>query len=135
MSQGILYKYLDFNGAKASLENLTIKYSIVDNVNDPMEYKVSRVENITPEFLKAYFEAISKILQGKFNITDETLVEICNKLNGKSKKQQIEDIYNFLKKSFTFCSLTKNNAIMPMWYHYAEKYEGIVIGYPEKFFQ
>ncbi len=37
-------------------------------------------------------------------------------------------VNNFLAK-ITFLSLSSSNNIMSMWYHYADKYKGIVIGY------
>ncbi len=134
MSQGILYKYLNFNGAKASLENLTIKYSFADEVNDPMEFKISGIDETTPQFLKSYFDALGKLVNGKFIISDIDLKRICDRANEKDKQSLMNEIYNYLRQNFTFCSFSKSNSIMPMWYHYAEKYEGIVIGYPKKLF-
>lgn len=128
MKNKIYYKYLDLEGAIKSLLNLTLKYSSPQYVNDPTEcfisgfYKISESEK--PKAI-SYFSKKRGYRDGGYRFEDDI---------NDNYAEYLAEIRKQLTTSFRFLSLSHSNNILSMWYHYADKYKGIVIGYDEDAF-
>ena len=130
MGNKILYKYLSFEGGTKSLTNLTLKYSSPKYVNDPTEFFVSDFYDISeseiPKAIQYYRKKYGYQYTG-FTISDD--------INSKEKLQEeLSSIHEMLAKYFYFFSLSHLNDSLSMWYHYSDKFKGIVIGYDAEAF-
>ena len=130
MGNKILYKYLNFEGGIKSLTNLTLKYSSPKSVNDPTEFFVSDFYDISelekPKIIQ-YFRKKYGYQYTGFTFSED--------INSKENiQEELSSFHKILAKNFYFLSLTHLNNSLSMWYHYADKFKGIIIGYDAEAF-
>ena len=130
MGNKIYYKYLDIEGGKKSLSNLTLKYSSPKSVNDPTEFYVSGFHDIT----ESEKPRIINYWRRKYGY-EYTGFTFSDNINSKDNlKEELLAINEKISKYYYFLSLSRLNNSLSMWYHYANKHTGIVIGYAEESF-
>ena len=95
MKQGLLYKYLDANGAKMMLANHNLQFTNAAKFNDPFDCHPSLIdfENIPPESCMGWDAETIKMLQ--------------------SNRHQR------LRERAWVCSLSKVNDSLLMWSYYS----------------
>lgn len=151
------YKYLDMNGARATLTNATIKFSIPSEFNDPFDLNVRNfpgfdIEEQLNDGRAAAIDFLRNDPQGYAiwcGIDPEAAITSSNMLS-KMSQTQLEEVYHaadtelmymrenlryeheaLLKRyetSAIFCASLINDSIL-MWGHYAGKHTGVVLGF------
>lgn len=121
-----LYKYVSIETAEKILSNNTLKFSTVDELNDPHELAIPSLNIRITDKLKKQIsnEIITKYGNQNSNI-EEHLLSISNDQYYKSLYSELEA----LRKSIGILCLSKENSNTLMWTHYADNHKGICLGF------
>jgi len=104
------YKYLSSQDAKKILETMNIGFSKVDSFNDPFEISY-----------KTLFEASLEDVDERLKDRIANRISVHDRENRIFKREIIDSFY-------VFCGSREWNNLL-MWAHYADKYNGIVLGF------
>ena len=116
-----LFKYLNIEGACASLQNLTLRFKAPNQFNDPFEFSVGGIEEATDDQIKLFYQ--------QEEIPEDTPTEKFNdffKNEGNAILAKQAEVLNACIR--VTCFSTKILNIL-MWSHYAEDHKGIAIEY------
>lgn len=157
-SAPILYKYLDLDGARKTLQNRSVKFSRPSAFNDPFDIQIHDVHGLdTVDFLigikdefievlasSAYaptssnprLHIIHQLLQHqpelKEGLQSELSADDITEHEVEQAKERHQEITRELRKHLdsegVFCASIRND-IIPMWSHYAEHHKGAVFGF------
>ena len=111
----LVYKYIDFEGGKALIQNSTFKFSKPNEFNDPFDFYDELID-----FAKHIAEAPSS-----YTRRDRRKVE---KASMKSKVSTLKQNWKQLKNDYGITCFSKTYKEILMWSHYSDKYKGICIG-------
>lgn len=148
----VVYKYLPIKGGISSLRDMTIKFSRVEEFNDPFELMVGGIdENDMVRIAEEAFESYSnesswKEFCGRFpylemdNIRREALIfgfpldfhRFFHIAFAKARNALIESIPKRANRDMGIACFSDRFDSILMWSHYAELHKGIVIGYKTK---
>lgn len=116
-----LYKYLKIDSEFPTIDKLlTFKLSSPSQMNDPFEFLIGKIENITKEqaeYLRKKGYRLKKTVQGINQYFDDEHDSIL--------KKQYECLNNHIRIT---CFSTDNSNIL-MWSHYTNNHKGFVIEY------
>ncbi len=150
----VLYKYLPFGSAKSMLENLSLKFAVRNELNDPFETMPGGYLPLSPEdkskfknycitnpdrmqTIKDYFseiginintpEELHQAITSPQNIPtiDYLTEEIYKKLIHRNDWSHFEKL---ISENYGILCLSESYNNILMWSHYADKHQGIVIG-------
>ena len=123
-----LYKYLAYNdGAKALIENGTLKYSHASEFNDPFDCVVSYNIEDSLDYCRSRKDII-KAMGDKRGYSPSELIENTPKLL-KNIETSLEngDFHRDLVSQIGICCLSSVSDSILMWSHYADHHKGIVV--------
>ncbi len=141
-----LYHYTSQDSAIKILEELTLKITPPNKLNDPFEILPSAYKNFTEEKItESYKEAYQIVikdkykeeLQGNFQGTIENFIHEYD-LGEEEKIEDLKDLIasrdftkfqNNFSEVYGLISFSKNENNILMWSHYADQHQGIVIGF------
>lgn len=123
-----LYKYLAYDdGAKALLENGTLKYSHFSEFNDPFDCVVSYDVDDSLEYYKSRKDLI-KAVGDKLGYSPSERIQKKPFLLKNIEKSIVNgDFHKDLLSPIGICCLSKVSDSILMWSHYADHHKGIVI--------
>lgn len=123
-----LYKYLAYdNGAKALINDGTLKYSHFSEFNDPFDCVVSYDIEDSLEYYKSRKDLI-KALGDKLNYSPSERIQKKRQLLKNVEKSFVNgDFQRDLLNPIGICCLSKVSDSILMWSHYANHHKGIVV--------
>lgn len=139
-----LYHYTSEDSAIKILENLTLKITPPNKLNDPFEILPSSYKNVTQENVTEYYNKLAKrefekiyeeALQDGFRGTIQEFLEnfdeqkIIEDLAETIPNRDFTKLKNVFSEIFGVVSFSQNNNNILMWSHYADQHQGIVIGF------
>lgn len=123
-----LYKYLGYDdGAKALLENGTLKYSHFSEFNDPFDCVVSYDIDDSIEYFKSRKDLI-KAVGDKLNLSpSERVPKRPQLLKNVENSLRNGDFHRSLMDPIGICCLSLVPDSILMWSHYSNHHKGIVV--------
>jgi hypothetical protein len=123
-----LYKYLAYDdGAKALIDNGTLKYSHFSEFNDPFDCVVSYDVEDSLEYYKSRKDLI-KAVGDKLNYSPAERIQKKQQLLKNVEKSIIDgDFHKGLLNPIGICCLSKVPDSILMWSHYANHHKGVVV--------
>lgn len=123
-----LYKYLAYDdGAKALINNGTLKYSHFSEFNDPFDCVVSYDLEDSLEYYKSRKDLI-KAVGDKLNYSPAKRIQKKPQLLKNIEKSIIDgDFHKDLLSTIGICCLSKEADSILMWSHYANHHKGVVV--------
>jgi len=123
-----LYKYLAYDyGAKALIDNGTLKYSHFSEFNDPFDCVVSYDVEDSLEYCKSRKDLI-KAVGDKLNYSPAERIQKKQQLLKSVEKSIIDDgFHRGLLNPIGICCLSKVPDSILMWSHYANHHKGVVV--------
>lgn len=123
-----LYKYLAYDdGAKALINNGTLKYSHFSEFNDPFDCTVSYDVEDSLEYYKSRKDLI-KAVGDKLNYSPAERIQKKPQLLKNVEKSIINgDFHRGLLDPIGICCLSKVADSILMWSHYANHHKGVVV--------
>jgi hypothetical protein len=123
-----LYKYLAYdNGAKALIDNGTLKYSHFSEFNDPFDCQVSYDVEDSLEYYQSRKDLI-KAAGDKLNYSPAERIQKKQQMFKNVEKSIIDgDFHKSLLNPIGICCLSKVPDSILMWSHYANHHKGVVV--------
>lgn len=123
-----LYKYLKYeDGAKALLENGTLKYSHMKEFNDPFDCLVSYDLKDSIEYYKSRKDLI-KAYGGKLNLSPaQIILETPQFLKQLEMSLETGEYHKDIMDRIGICCLSMTPDNILMWSHYSDHHKGIVV--------
>ena len=123
-----LYKYLGYDeGAKALLENGTLKYSHFSEFNDPFDCVVSYDVNDSVEYYKSRKD-LFKTFGDKLKLSpSERISKRKQVLKNFENSIRNGEFHKSLMDRIGICCLSSVPDSILMWSHYSEHHKGIVV--------
>ena len=123
-----LYKYLAYDdGAKALIDNGTMKYSHYSEFNDPFDCVVSYDLKDSLDYYMSRKD-LFKAAGDKLNYSPSERIQNKRKLLRNVEKSIVNgDFHNSILSNIGICCLSKVPDSILMWSHYANHHKGIVV--------
>ncbi|MTK52525.1 DUF2971 domain-containing protein [Paludibacter sp.] len=126
----IIYKYVSADIALKILNDKTLLFSSPDSFNDPLDCYEELIDITLNK--QSYLDFLNKSLKSKLSIGSRSekrqfindLKNHPNKFHQLHKRQILEK-----KKSIGICCFSENHDNILLWSHYAQKHEGVCIGF------
>ena len=144
----MLYKYVDFTGAKRFLSTLKIRLTQPSDFNDPFElhpeFQLMSLEDIAE--LPPALDENGKVVEGMRQLTPEAMQRMMSSiLPHLARMSPIHSQHpgatfaidnnavgrDFYDNNFGILSLTESPDNVLMWAHYGNNHKGIAIGFDE----
>ena len=113
----ILYKYVDAEGLKRLWESEKIRFTQLNQLNDPYE---NRIFDPNVDMKVHELKELSN--------NNQELFKLLFHVKKTQSKQYLEEIQNEIDNRFGVFSLTRNPMNLLMWAHYADEHKGAVVG-------
>lgn len=113
----ILYKYLSANGFQRFWDSEKVRFTQLNQLNDPYE---NRVLDPNADY---NFENLAEITNQDIELSKTYLQNDIQTIY-----QAFMDVQNQIDTEFGILSLSRNPLNLLMWSHYAEEHKGVVIG-------
>lgn len=123
-----LYKYLSYDdGAKALLENGTLKYSYFGEFNDPFDCVVSYDLKDSLEYYKSRKD-LMKAVGDKLNLSpSQRISKMPQLLKNVENSIRTGDFHKSIMERIGICCLSMVPDSILMWSHYSDHHKGIVV--------
>lgn len=123
-----LYKYLGYDyGAKALIENGTLKYSHFSEFNDPFDSVVSYDIDDSLEYYKSRKDLIKAVGDKLKYSPSERISKRPQLLKNMEKSIRSGEFHNRLLDPIGICCLSSIPDSILMWSHYSDHHKGIVV--------
>lgn len=125
----MLYKYKSFTDEYKDniITNSALHFSKVENFNDPLDSRLTYIQNYTEEEIKEYWLANPQYYKTIKEVLDEFGT------NEKFIKKQKEINNNYVSK-IGVLSLSANPKNILMWSHYSDNHKGLVYEFEPRMF-
>ncbi|NQZ25026.1 MAG: DUF2971 domain-containing protein [Colwellia sp.] len=123
-----LYKYLAYDdGAKALLENSTLKYSHFSEFNDPFDCVVSYDVEDSLVYYQSRKDLIKAVGDNLGYSPSERIEKMPKLLKNLEKSIESGDFHKSILSRIGICCLSSVSDSILMWSHYADHHKGIVV--------
>jgi hypothetical protein len=123
-----LYKYLAYDdGAKALIENGTLKYSHFSEFNDPFDCVVSYDIDDSLEYYKSRKDLIKVVGDNLGYSPSERISKRPQLLKNIEKSIRNGEFHKGLLDPIGICCLSSISDSILMWSHYSDHHKGIVV--------
>jgi hypothetical protein len=125
IASGPIYRFVDIEGAKKTLENQTLKFTNPEDFNDPFDcnraiLKFTRTKNDIDDYIQAL-----KLEKRNSKRSDRRKLLNAFKNDPKEFKRAMNHVISKKIASSAVCCFSKQYDNTLMWSHYADKHRGV----------